>query len=60
MDGSGTQPTIALQYHTAKQEDEVATSKSNGPKHPGSLYKCRKGAAANLHKYLPLSRILVI
>jgi hypothetical protein len=32
------------------QEDEVATSRSDGSKDPGSLYKYRKGAAANLSK----------
>ncbi|KAN0073509.1 FluG domain protein [Elaphomyces granulatus] len=30
------------------QEYEIAASKSTGFKNPGSLYKCRKGAAANL------------
>ncbi|KAI9043130.1 uncharacterized protein KD926_004313, partial [Aspergillus affinis] len=45
--GSGTHPTSALPYNKA-QEDEVATSKSEVPKNPGSLYKYRKGVTANL------------
>jgi hypothetical protein len=44
-----THPTRALTYKKA-QEDEIATSRSDGSKEPGSLYKYRKGAAANLSK----------
>lgn len=44
-----THPTSALPYKKL-QEDEVATSRSDGSKDPGSLYKYRKGAAANLSK----------
>ncbi|PYH99453.1 FluG domain protein [Aspergillus ellipticus CBS 707.79] len=42
-----THPTKALTYARA-QEDEIRTSRSAGFKEPGSLYKYRKGAAANL------------
>lgn len=44
-----THPTDALQYKKV-QEDEVATSRSDRSKEPGSLYKYRKGAAANFSK----------
>lgn len=44
-----THPTGALPYKKV-QEDEIATSRSDGSKEPGSLYKYRKGAAANLSK----------
>jgi hypothetical protein len=53
VQGSGgewvTHPSEPLLYKKV-QEDEVAVSKSAGSKKPGSLYKYRKGAAANLSK----------
>ncbi|KAL2006851.1 hypothetical protein VTN00DRAFT_9519 [Thermoascus crustaceus] len=51
-----THPTLAYQYDRA-QEYEIATSRSAGFKTPGSLYKYRKGAAANLSNECPLPTI---
>lgn len=54
-----TDATQAFRYERA-QEYEIATSKSAGFKNPGSLYKYRKGAAANLSKeYLSLKLISI-
>ncbi|KAF3394006.1 hypothetical protein F1880_005516 [Penicillium rolfsii] len=50
QDGSGlivTDPQRALQYHQARQWEAVA-SESAGFKDKGTLYKYRKGAAANI------------
>ena len=44
-----TDPVQTFQYDRV-QEYEIAASKSAGFKNPGSLYKYRKGAAANLSK----------
>jgi hypothetical protein len=54
-----TDPIEAVPYYRA-QEYEITTSKSAGFKDPGSLYKYRKGAAANLskeHQLLPFISI---
>lgn len=42
-----THPTCALAYKKA-QEDEIATSRSDRSREPGSLYEYHKGAAVNL------------
>jgi hypothetical protein len=47
-----TDPEQALAYDRA-QDHEIRHSKSAGFKNPGSLYKYRKGAAANLSKEYP-------
>jgi len=44
-----TDPVQAFQYDRV-QEYEIAASKSAGFKNPGSRYKYRKGAAANVSK----------
>ena len=54
-----TDPIQAFQYDRA-QECEIAVSKSAGFKNPGSLYKYRKGAAANLSKECLLLLFLYI
>ncbi|KAF7166244.1 hypothetical protein CNMCM5623_000001 [Aspergillus felis] len=54
-----THPTRALTYKKA-QEDEIATSRSDGSKEPGSLYKYRKGAAANLRHLDEHSRNIIM
>ena len=54
-----TDATQDFRYERA-QEYKIATSKSAGFKNPGSLYKYRKGAAANLSKeYLSLKLISI-
>ncbi|RHZ55164.1 uncharacterized protein CDV56_105607 [Aspergillus thermomutatus] len=54
-----THPTLAYQYDRA-QEYEIATSRSAGFKTPGSLYKYRKGAAANLKHLDEHSRNIIM
>jgi len=54
-----TDPVQAFQYDRV-QEYEIAASKSAGFKNPGSLYKYRKGAAANLSKECLLLSFLYI
>ncbi|TQB71041.1 hypothetical protein MPDQ_007804 [Monascus purpureus] len=54
-----THPTSGLPYKKL-QEDEVATSKSDGSKDPGSLYKYRKGAAANFRHLDEHSRNVIM
>ncbi|KAH3307662.1 hypothetical protein KXV87_007711 [Aspergillus fumigatus] len=54
-----THPKSALPYKKL-QEDEVATSRSDGSKDPGSLYKYRKGAAANLRHLDEHSRNIIM
>ncbi|KAL4770669.1 hypothetical protein BDW60DRAFT_223770 [Aspergillus nidulans var. acristatus] len=54
-----THPTSGLPYKKL-QEDEVATSRSDGSKDPGSLYKYRKGAAANLRHLDEHSRNVIM
>ncbi|PYI07380.1 FluG domain protein [Aspergillus sclerotiicarbonarius CBS 121057] len=54
-----TDPQRALSYARAR-EHEIATSKAAGYKEPGSLYKYRKGAAANLRHMDEHSRNVVM
>ena len=54
-----TDPVQAFQYDRV-QEYEIAASKSAGFKNPDSLYKYRKGAAANLSKECLLLLFLYI
>ncbi|TQB77085.1 hypothetical protein MPDQ_005571 [Monascus purpureus] len=54
-----THPTSALPYKKL-QEDEVTTSREDGSKVPGSLYKYRKGAAENLRHLDEHSRNVIM
>ncbi|EAW21814.1 FluG domain protein [Aspergillus fischeri NRRL 181] len=54
-----THPALAYQYDRA-EEYEIATSRSAGLKTPGSLYKYRKGAAANLRHLDEHSRNIIM
>lgn len=47
-----TDPQRALQYHQARQWGEAAAIESAGFKDKGTLYKYRKGAAANISSYI--------